>query len=150
MKDFVKCFMKNPNLSNKKMFSKISKCLGNPKVNKKINKCSEILLENILAEQCENELKYKAKLNKLAILEVLGITTQNNLTKDSLIENRIFNKEEGDDNDDDKEENKDGLSDLEKGISSDFLLEILQKLNEKIKNHNVSKGLKNLVKRKFK
>ena len=138
MKDFIKCFMKNPNLSNKKIFTELSKILGNPKVNKKINKCSEILLENILADQCLNELK----INKLAILEVLGIATQNNLAKDSLIENIIFNKEEGDD--DDEEDNKG----LEKGISSDFLQEILQKLSEKFSNKNVSKRLKNLKKKK--
>ena len=146
MKNFIKSFMKNPNLSNKKIFSEISKSLGNPKVNKKINKCSEILLENILAEQCEKELK----LNKLAILEVYGITTQSNLSRDTQIENIIFNKQEGDDNEEEEEENNKGLSNLEKGISSDFLQDILQKLSETNKNQNVSKRLKNLNKRKFK
>ena len=134
--------MEDPGSINNKMFSKISKSLGSVKIKKEINNCAEKLLENVISNECENKLK----LNKIAILGVFEKISQNNLAKNYHIENRIFNKEDVEDDDDNDDEDNNGLSNLEKGISSDFILHILQKLSEKRNNNIISKRLKNLVK----
>ena len=128
IKDFVKYFIENPNLINNKMISEISKGIGSLDKKIEINKCAEKILEEVISNECENELK----LNKIAILEVLEKITEINLIKDSKIENIIFNKEEGDDDEEEDEDN--GLSNLEKGISSEFILNILKFLSEKRRN----------------
>ena len=82
IKYFVKLFMENPSLINNKMFSQISKSLGGVKIKKEINNCAEKLLENVISNECENELK----LNKIAILGVFEKISQNNLAKNYHIE----------------------------------------------------------------
>ena len=143
IKYFVKILIENSNLKNKKLFSEISKGIGSLNKRFEINKCAEKILENVISNECESELK----LNKIAILEVFEKITGINLVKDCQIENRIFNKEEGDNDDDDEEEEEEekGLSNSEKGIASEFLLNILQSLSEQRKNINVGKRLRNLI-----
>ena len=142
IKNFIKLFMENQSLIDNKMLSEISKIIGNLKIKDELNNCAEKLLENIISNECENELKHK----KIAILQVFEKITQNHLVKYSHIENKIFNKEKGDDDEEEEEEDNNSLSNLEKGIAADFILIILQKLSEKRKNINVSKRLTNLFK----